>query len=205
MTDSEAYERFQSRYNSDTPPPWDSGIVPPEVCALVEGESPLTPGRALDVGCGTGTSAVYLAQNGWHVTGVDWIETAVQRARERAAQAGINAESIRFLRQNVLSPDFLRDHPPVDLWLDVGCLHGFDRQAKQTYAGHVKRLIAPGGTLLIYGWAAHERDGIRRGLDVDETRDLFAPELTIVHIDHGLEATDTSFASVWLTLRRVNG
>ena len=204
MTHSEAYERFQSRYNSDAPP-WDSGIVPPEVCALVECESPLTPGRALDVGCGTGTSSVYLAQNGWNVTGVDWIETAIQRARERAAQAGLDSESVRFMRQDVLSPDFLRDHPPVNLWLDVGCLHGFDRQGMQMYAGHVKRLIAPGGTLLIYGWARHERDGVLRGFDVDEMSALYAPELTLVNVDHGLEATDTSFASMWFTLRRTNG
>ena len=86
-SDSARYERFADAYAADTPPPWDSGIVPPEVRALVEGDQLLTPGRALDVGCGTGLSSVYLAQHGWRVTGLDWIETALEQARARAGRA----------------------------------------------------------------------------------------------------------------------
>jgi predicted TPR repeat methyltransferase len=51
--------------------PWDTGVVPPELVALVEGPDALRPGRALDLGCGTGTHVVYLEHRGWLTTGVD--------------------------------------------------------------------------------------------------------------------------------------
>lgn len=202
MTDSANYERFLSAYQDDQPPPWDSGIVPPEVRALVEGGNPLIPGDALDVGCGTGASSVYLALHGWRVTGVDWIERALERAQERARQAGLNADNPRFVRADAGSIDFLPDHPAVSLWLDVGCLHSFSPEGRAHYAHHAARLVAPGGTLLLYGFAPHERDGQRRGLSPEAVAALFAPAFTVVSVQHGLEATDLSMASAWYRLRR---
>lgn len=69
--------------------PWDQDHVPAELSALVEGSSALAPGRALDIGCGTGTQAVYVAQHGWQVTGVDIVERALDYARYRAERAGV--------------------------------------------------------------------------------------------------------------------
>ena len=53
--------------------PWDSGVSPPELVAAVEGPQALPPGRALDLGCGTGTNAIYMARHGWDVTGADLV------------------------------------------------------------------------------------------------------------------------------------
>ncbi|NJL93940.1 MAG: methyltransferase domain-containing protein [Anaerolineae bacterium] len=65
--------------------PWDTNITPPEVVRLVaEGRTP--PGRALDLGCGTGTNALYLARQGWQADGVDFIGQAVRAARRKAAR-----------------------------------------------------------------------------------------------------------------------
>jgi SAM-dependent methyltransferase len=64
-------------------PPWDSGDPAPELVELVEGPAPPRPGRALDLGCGIGTNAVYLARHGWDVTGVDLVHNAVAAARVR--------------------------------------------------------------------------------------------------------------------------
>ncbi|MBI5667475.1 MAG: class I SAM-dependent methyltransferase [Chloroflexi bacterium] len=203
MTDSSNYDRFLAAYQGDVPPPWDSGIVPPEVRALVESDTPLEPGRALDVGCGTGMSSVYLALHGWQVTGVDWVQQALERARHRARQADRPADNPRFVRADAGSADFLPDQTPVSLWLDVGCLHSFSPEARQHYAHHAARLVAPGGTLLLYAFAPHERDGQPRGLSPDEVAARFAPAFAVVSVQHGQEVTDPVTASAWYWLRRV--
>ena len=69
--------------------PWDSGVPPPELTALVEGTDHLPPSKALDLGCGTGTNSIYLAQHGWEVTGVDVVGRAVSQARRKVAAAGV--------------------------------------------------------------------------------------------------------------------
>ena len=201
MNGSDSYERFQAQY-ADGRPPWDSGVVPPEVVALVEGESPLAPRQALDIGCGTGTSSVYLAQHGWQVTGVDFISAAIQRARQRALNANLGDAMIRFLQADVTGDDFLPDHPPAALWLDVGCLHSVDPSMRGAYAAHAKRLVALGGTLLLYGWGYTEVDARPHGFDETEIRALFTPEFELLHVDRGEEATATGRPSAWYRLRR---
>ncbi len=69
--------------------PWDQDHVPAELSALVEGPTALAPARALDVGCGTGTQAVYLVEHGWQVTGVDAVERALAQARRKAEEKGV--------------------------------------------------------------------------------------------------------------------
>ena len=69
--------------------PWDHDEVPGWLTAVAEGEDALPPGRALDLGCGSGRDAVYLARRGWQVTGVDAVSLALSRAAERARQAAV--------------------------------------------------------------------------------------------------------------------
>ena len=73
---------------------WDREAPVTDVVELAEGPSQLPPGRALEVGCGTGVESVYLAAHGWDVTGVDMVPRALSIARRRAAQAGVTP---RFL------------------------------------------------------------------------------------------------------------
>src|SRR5690349_18572863 len=74
--------------------PWDTGEVPRELSALIEGPGALPPGRALDIGCGTGTQAVYMAEKGWEVTAVDAVPRPLSRARARAGTAGVSVDWI---------------------------------------------------------------------------------------------------------------
>ena len=67
--------------------PWDTGVRPPELVAVVEGPDRLPPGKALDLGSGTGTNAIYLAQHGWDVTAIDFTPRPVRAARRKAAAA----------------------------------------------------------------------------------------------------------------------
>jgi len=123
-------------------PPWDTGISPPELMDFISRQP---PGRALDLGCGTGTNVITLAQHGWQVTGVDFAPRAIRRAREKARRAGV---TVRFLVDDVTR---LKDvQPPFDLILDMGCYHGIGSQGQAAYRANLSRLLAPGGTFLLY-------------------------------------------------------
>jgi 2-polyprenyl-3-methyl-5-hydroxy-6-metoxy-1,4-benzoquinol methylase len=66
--------------------PWDREGPVPELVAAAYG---LAPGRALDLGCGTGAQSVFLAREGWEVTAVDAVPRALAAARRRAEAAGV--------------------------------------------------------------------------------------------------------------------
>src|SRR5262245_65285002 len=82
--------------------PWDTGRPSPELERLLS-RNTIHPCRALEIGCGTGTNSVWLAQQGFDVTSVDVAPLAVERAGQRATSAGVK---VRFLVANVLDlPD----------------------------------------------------------------------------------------------------
>src|SRR5690349_17507776 len=68
--------------------PWDSGRPSRELVSVIESGA-IPAGRALELGCGTGTNAVYLAQRGFEVTAADLSPLALDRARQRADSAGV--------------------------------------------------------------------------------------------------------------------
>ncbi len=76
-------------------PPWDTGVTPPELEDFVQNHP---PGRALDLGCGTGTNVIYLAQHGWQAIGVDFVKKAIHHARQKADQAGV---TVKFYADDV--------------------------------------------------------------------------------------------------------
>src|SRR5574342_1242280 len=102
-------------------PPWDPGISPPELIDFIE-KHPLTSSgqarRAIDIGCGTGTNVITLAQAGWQVTGVDFVPRAIRMAKGKARKAGVEVE---LLVRDVT--DLKGITGPFDLALDIGCFH----------------------------------------------------------------------------------
>jgi SAM-dependent methyltransferase len=124
-------------------PPWDTGISPPELLAFLD---TTPPGRAIDLGCGTGTNLITLAQHGWQVLGVDFAPSAIRRARNKIARAG--------LRADVLVGDVTRlkgISGPYDFALDLGCFHGLSPEEKRRYLDRLIGVLAPGGYWMIYG------------------------------------------------------
>lgn len=124
--------------------PWDGHPLAAGLRALVE--SGLEPGRALDIGCGTGDNCVYLAQHGWQVTGIDYVETAVRRARAKMSAAGVEvtvrrADATR-LRSEGVGTGF-------DLIVDNGCLHGMSDGDRDAYVREVTAVAGPAAHLLL--------------------------------------------------------
>lgn len=123
--------------------PWDTGEPDEHLVALVE-QRQLEQGRALEVGCGTGTNALWLASRGLEVTALDLAPRAIERARDKA---GSQVRSCRFAVS-----DFLADEPPegpFQLVFDRGCFHVFDQPAQQArFAARVAAALAPGGIWL---------------------------------------------------------
>ncbi len=175
--------------------PWDTGVPPPEVVELVErGELP--PGRALDLGCGTGTTSLYLARHGWEVVGVDFSALAIRQARRRAHRAGL---PIRFYRADVTRLRFLTD--PFDLALDIGCLHGIPPEGRGRYASEVTRLVRSGGLYMLYAFLPRPGGPSRRGIAPEEVRRLFGPGFRVERQEGGEDPSGRG--SVWYWMRRL--
>ena len=172
--------------------PWDTGVTPPEVVELIEGEH-LPPGRALDLGCGTGTNSIYLARHGWEVVGVDFSAVAIRRARRRARRAGVD---VRFYRADVTDLSFLDG--PFDLALDIGCLHGVPPERWERYAEGLARLVRPGGVYLLYAFAPRPERPVPQGIAPEEVRDIFAPAFAVEREAVGEDPNGPTAAGYWL-------
>src|SRR5215472_12987652 len=88
--------------------PWEQDEPIADLADLVDGPAALPPGRALDIGCGTGRNAVYCARRGWQVTGVDDVAQAVRQARQHIDASG---QTVRLIRADIAGdPDLGRGY-----------------------------------------------------------------------------------------------
>jgi SAM-dependent methyltransferase len=131
--------------------------------AEVEG---LEPGRALDVACGAGRNAVWLAEQGWAVTGIDFSDVALANARGLAAERGVEVEWVEAdLR--VWEPPGTFDLVAV-LYLQVPA------EERRLVLGRAAEAVAPGGTLLVVGHDLQNLNGGHGG--PKDPRVLFTPD-----------------------------
>ncbi len=132
-----------------------------------------TPGRALDVGCGEGVYAVYLAKAGYDVVGLDFVSAALDATRARATQAGVSLE----LHECEVTTYEAAE--PFDIVLDSGCLHHLPRTRVAAYRDRLDQWLAPGGDYVLIHFSDRPRVGwIPKGpgrLTRDQAIELFAP------------------------------
>lgn len=108
----------------DPHPPWETGHPSTELQRVVA-EEKVARGRALDIGCGSGINAVWLAQQGFDVVGIDFSTIAIERARARARAAGVRVD---FREADIgAAPDL---GGPFRFFLDRGCYHVFRRDGQ---------------------------------------------------------------------------
>jgi ubiquinone/menaquinone biosynthesis C-methylase UbiE len=154
--------------------PWDGHPLGKSLRDLVEGtgDAPALPaGKALDVGCGTGDSSIYLAQHGWEVTGVDFVAKALDKARAKAAAANVSANFVHAdvtrLSQAAIGADF-------QLIVDNGCLHNLVDDNRDAYVREVSAVAAPDARLAIVAFAPSGSIGVP-GIERAEIERRFAP------------------------------
>ena len=174
--------------------PWDTGVTPPEVVELIEGPAAATLGRALDLGCGTGTNVRYLAEHGWEATGVDAVPAAIERAIGKLA----GVSNARVLLGDVTELERLDLAGPFDLALDIGCFHSIERRRRPAYASGVASLTRPGSRLFVFAFA--RRTGpVPLGVTAREMATRFAPWFEPVGRIRGTSPP----GAAWYLLRRV--
>jgi ubiquinone/menaquinone biosynthesis C-methylase UbiE len=167
-------------------PPWDSGITPPELFEFIQSHP---AGRAIDIGCGTGTNVITLAKTGWQVTGFDFASRAIQIAKRKAKKANIHA--------NLFTDDATRMKNVTgqfDLALDLGCFHSIKNKAD--YLKQLDRILAPNGFWLMYGFYAPTAPGIS-----DSELDMISAQgLTLLSRRNGFDKRERS--SAWFLYQK---
>ncbi len=196
------YDRFLERYE-DERVPWDDPNPPPEIEILA---AQLPPGRALDLGCGYGRVAIYLARLGWSVDAIDFIPKAIEIARQRAMDAGMS-ERAKFHISSAAALDFLS--PPYDLAIDIGCMHSFSEEAVIAYSREVMRLVRSGGVYILFAHLRNEDEmdetdgprGIREATIIERLR----PGFNLERVERGVTQVEDRppWDSGWFWFRRL--
>jgi SAM-dependent methyltransferase len=165
--------------------PWeDAATDPPFVKKIAEvlereerGREP-PYGRALDLGTGSGIWAIELAKRGWQVTGIDIVDKALERARDRLQKAGVKVElvhgDVTALRAAGIGSGYR-------LVLDTGTFHDFDTDQQRAMGRGVNAVAAPDATVLLLVWPRKHRPLIR-GASRSEIEAAF-PGWTVTHVE----------------------
>jgi SAM-dependent methyltransferase len=172
-------------------PVWDTGISPPELMDFIASHN---PGRAVDMGCGTGTNVITLAKHGWEVIGVDFVRRAINIAKNNAEQYDVDA---KFLVDDVTRLEKVSGK--FDLVLDMGCYHSLPPATRQAYISKINDLLAPSGTLLLYIFIKPNPDIVGPGV-TDADIQYITQNLHLVGRKDGTERGIRP--SAWLTLQK---
>jgi SAM-dependent methyltransferase len=159
--------------------PWDGHPLSQRLRDLVEGsdQSPaLDPGLALDIGCGTGDSSIFLAQHGWQVIGVDYVSKPLAKAR---AKAEANRVSVEFVEADVTRLSATGIGAGFDLVVDNGCLHGMSGEDRDAYVRQVTAVAAPDARLLIVAFVPGSSFGVP-GIEPAEVEFRFSASWRLV-------------------------
>jgi len=184
--------------------PWD-GPPRAELVRLVEGgvltPSRFPPGRALDLGCGTGANLRYLASHGFEATGIDYSRVALGIARQRAL-AETAGSVVRLVEGDLTAPRIPGVEGPFDLLLDFGTLDDLDPAGRRAMARLIADLARPGAAFLFWCFWARPRDLPRVSLngpsrmipviEPGEEASLFGTAFTIERLHEPDRATHTA-------------
>jgi SAM-dependent methyltransferase len=196
--------RWNERYEKGDAP-WDTGRPSSEL-RRVAAEETVVRCRAIELGCGTGTNAVWLARQGFDVAAVDLSPLAIERAREQANAADVR---VRFLVADVLNPP-PELTGPFHFFFDRGCYHVVRRENVAAYLETLRRLTQPGALgLVLTGNAREPHDPGPPVVREEQIRAEFGPLFDIVQLREfrfdQVEAVGKRFLGWSCVLRRRDG
>ena len=170
------WDEFYS--NREKPIPFFANVPDESLVEYVERHLP-NSGKALDLGCGPGRNAIYLAKQGWDVDAVDLSQEAIRWAEERASEAGVQ---VNFILKDLFALEI--EEAKYDLVYDSGCFHYVAPHRRLTYLDVIKKALKPVGCFAItcfkaggkYGgsdlsdWEVYRQRSIRGGLGFTEEK-----------------------------------
>lgn len=155
-------------------------------------------GRALDVGTGSGIWGVELAKRGWEVTGVDIVEPALRRARERADDAAVD---MRIVKADVTTLKVSEVGGGFRLVLDTGTFHGLNRSERRAMGSAVSAVAAQNATVLLDVFAPRHRGATRADVE-DAFPDWRVTDVAVADTDPDAIARVLKFDEHFYRLRR---
>lgn len=194
------YELVYRRFRA----PWDTGPRK-HLVQLVESGG-VGPCRAVDLGSGTASNCIFLAQHGFEVTGVDFAAAAIELGRRRAAEAGVQVD---FIQDDLTDLRYLRGK--FDLLVDYGTLDDLSPQGRDLYLHNMLQLTHPGSRFLLYCFEWQPRWWerpffFRMACEPGEIERRFGPYFAVERYDG--EMVDSGFPRGWavyLMTRKAEG
>ena len=181
--------------------PWEMGPRE-ELVDLVE-SGRIAPCRAIDLGCGTGSNAIFLAQHGFDVTGVDYAASAIEKAQLMANGAGVR---VHFVVDDLTNLQRVRG--PFDFLVDYGTLDDLRPADRDLYVRSVLPLAHPGSRYLLwcFEWRTRwwERLLLAMALEPGEAQQRFGEHFEMERLNGkaGLSGWPRGFAAYLMTRRR---
>jgi cyclopropane fatty-acyl-phospholipid synthase-like methyltransferase len=176
-------EQFETFYQGQAP--WDIPGAQPPFVGLEDAGA--IRGSVLDVGCGTGENALYLASRRHEVWGIDFVPQAIERARQKVKQRGL---SVHFQVGDALQLDQLGR--TFDTVIDCGLFHTFSDEERPAFVSGLATVVRPGGCVHILCFSDQEPPGQGpRRVTQQEIRDAFRDGWNVVEIrDARFQTTD---------------
>ena len=179
--------RFEDLY-SRSRPPWDIDSPQPAFVQIADE----IEGSILDVGCGTGENALFFASRGHETMGIDFLESPIAIANEKARDRGIDAT---FKVHDALAlHELIRTFDRV---LDCGLFHTFSNEDRPTYVNSLSKAVKPGGKIHLLCFSENEPEGQGpRRVTQTEIQNCFSRGWTVESIEPARFLTRTDVEGV---------
>ncbi|WP_373511266.1 class I SAM-dependent methyltransferase [Persicitalea sp.] len=157
---------------------WDVNKPQPDLIRLVE-EGKIAGKTILDIGCGSGDNAIYLAQKGFQVTGLDYSDKGIEVAKRRAAKENV---TVKFDVADAFNLSNINQQ--FDIVIDYGLYHNIDMDKMPLYLENIRQVLKTGGQFIIqaFGEKSPKQKFAPRQVSETEIRNEFSQNWTVLEI-----------------------